>query len=128
MGCTLIFQEVIYLLKELVLWGGNSVFQKLFFHVLQVLIDPDMRFCSQVLALSFNEKGKNFNLIMFILQFWFVYVLQTSSKSLRCKYGFSDPKLWNVRKCWIIHGLKLNRDAFGGNTIHDGAPVLVGFM
>ena len=65
---------------------------------------------------------------MFMLQFWSVYVLQTSSKSLRCKYGFSDSKPWNVGKSWIIPSLKLNRDASGGNTIHDGAPVLVGFM
>ena len=65
---------------------------------------------------------------MFMLQFWSVYVLQTSSKSLRCKYGFSDSKPWNVSKSWIIHGLKLNRDASRGNIIHDSAPVLVGFM
>ena len=39
----------------------------------QVLTEPDLRFCSQVLALSFNEKGKSFNLIMFMLQFWFMY-------------------------------------------------------
>ena len=57
-----------------------------------------------------------------------VYVLQTSSKSLRCKYGFSDSKPWNVGKSWIILGLKLNRDAFRGDTIHDDASVLVGFI
>jgi hypothetical protein len=31
-------------------------------------MDPDLRFCSHVLALSFNEKGKSFNLMVFILQ------------------------------------------------------------
>ena len=95
----------------------------------QVLVHPDLRFCSQVLALSFNEKEKkSFNLIMFMLQFWSVYVLQTSSKSLRCKYGFLDSKPWNICKSWIISGLKLNRDAFEGNIIHDSASVLVGFI
>jgi len=32
-------------------------------------MDPDLRFYSHVLALSFNEKGKNFNLMVFKLQF-----------------------------------------------------------
>jgi hypothetical protein len=32
-------------------------------------MDPDLRFCSHVLALSFNEKGKGFNLMVFMLQF-----------------------------------------------------------
>jgi hypothetical protein len=32
-------------------------------------MDPDLRFCSHVLALSFNEKGKNFNMMLFMLQF-----------------------------------------------------------
>ena len=57
-----------------------------------------------------------------------MYVLQTASKSLRYSYGFSYCKLWNVGKSWIILGLKLNRDASGGNTIHDGALILVGLM
>lgn len=65
---------------------------------------------------------------MLMLQFWSVYVLQTSSKSLRCKYGFLDSKPWNVDKSWIIPGLRSNRDTYGGNTIHDGAPILVEFM
>ena len=65
---------------------------------------------------------------MFMLKFWFVYVLQTSSKSLRCKYGFSDYKPWNVGKSWIIPGLELNWEAYKGNTIQDGVSVLVGFM
>jgi hypothetical protein len=35
----------------------------------QARMDPDLRFCSHVLALSFNEKGKSFNLMVFMLQF-----------------------------------------------------------
>ena len=114
--------------KEFVLWGGKNFFKNCSCMLFKVLTDPDLRFCNQVLTLSFNEKKKTFNLIIFMLQFWSVYILQTSSKSLRCKYGFSDYKPWNIGKSWIIPDLKLNRDAYGGNTIHDGAPVLVGFM
>jgi len=55
-------------------------------------------------------------------------VLQTSSNSLKCKYGFSNSKPWNVGKSWIISGLKLKWEASGGKTIHDGAFVLVEFM
>ena len=55
-------------------------------------------------------------------------MLQTSSNSLKCKYGFSNSKPWKVGKSWIIPGLKLKWDASGGKTIHDGALVLVGFM
>jgi len=55
-------------------------------------------------------------------------VLQTSSNSLKCKYGFSRSKPWKVGKSWIISGLKLKWDASGGKTIHDGALVLVGFI
>ena len=55
-------------------------------------------------------------------------MLQTSSNSLKCKYGFSNSKPWKVGKSWIISGLKLKWDASGGKTIHDGALVLVGFM
>jgi len=55
-------------------------------------------------------------------------VLQTSSNSLKCKYGFSRSKPWKVGKSWIMHGLKLKWDASGGKLIHDGALVLVGFM
>ena len=43
----------------------------------------------------------------------------------------TDSQILNhemLGKSWIIPGLKLNRDASGGNTIHDGAPVLVGFI
>jgi len=32
-------------------------------------MDLGLRFCSYVLALSFNEKGKSFNLMVFMLQF-----------------------------------------------------------
>jgi hypothetical protein len=35
----------------------------------KALMDPDLRFYSHVLALSFNEKRKSFNLMVFILQF-----------------------------------------------------------
>jgi len=35
----------------------------------QARIDPSLKFCSHVLALSFNEKGKSFNLMVFMLQF-----------------------------------------------------------
>jgi len=35
----------------------------------QTRMDPDLRFCNHVLALSFNEKGKSFNLMVFMLQF-----------------------------------------------------------
>ena len=55
-------------------------------------------------------------------------MLQTSSNSLKCKYGFSNSKPWKVGKSWIIPGLKLKWEASGGKTIHDGALVLVGFM
>jgi len=55
-------------------------------------------------------------------------VLQTSSNSLKCKYGFSNSKPWKVGKSWIIPDLKLKWEASGGKTIHDGAFVLVGFM
>ena len=54
-------------------------------------------------------------------------VLQTSTKSLKCKYRFSYSKPY-VGKTWVIFGLKLNRDAFGGNNIHEVAPVQVGFI
>jgi len=55
-------------------------------------------------------------------------VLQTSSNSLKCKYGFSNSKPWKVGKSWIIPGLKLKWEASGGKTIHDRALILVGFM
>jgi len=55
-------------------------------------------------------------------------VLQTSSNSLKCKYGFYRSKSCKVGKSWIMSGLKLKWDASGGKTIHDGALVLVGFM
>ena len=55
-------------------------------------------------------------------------MLQTSSNSLKCKYGFSRSKPWKEGKSWIMPGLKLKWDASGGKTMHDGALVLVGFM
>jgi len=55
-------------------------------------------------------------------------VLQTSSNSLKCKYGFYKSKPWKEGKSWIMPDLKLKWDASGGKTIHDGALVLVGFM
>jgi hypothetical protein len=55
-------------------------------------------------------------------------VLQTSSNSLKCKYGFSNSKPWKIGKSWIIPGLKFKWDASGGKIIHDHALVLVGFM
>ena len=55
-------------------------------------------------------------------------MLQTSSNSLKCRYGFSNSKPWKVGKSWIIPGLKLKWDASEGKTIHDGALVLVGFI
>jgi len=55
-------------------------------------------------------------------------VLQTSSNSLKCKYGFSKSKPLKEGKSWIMSGLKLKWDASGGKTIHEGALVLVGFM
>ena len=55
-------------------------------------------------------------------------MLQTSSNSLKCKYGFSRSKPWKEGKSWIMSGLKLKWDAPGGKTIHEGALVLVGFM
>jgi len=55
-------------------------------------------------------------------------VLQASSNSLKCKYGFSRSKPWKIGKSWIIPGLKLKWDAREGKTIHDGALVLIGFM
>ena len=85
-------KKVICLLNELVLWGGKNIFKIYSCMLFQVLIDIDLRFCSQALALSFNEKRKSFNLIMFMLQFWSCmyhklpqknYVLQTSLKSLK---------------------------------------------
>jgi len=91
-------------------------------------MDPDLRFCSHVLALSFNEKGKSFNLMVFMLQFKSLEVVQTSSNSLKCKYGFSNSKPWKVGKSGIISSLKLKWDASGGKIIHDRALVLVGFM
>jgi hypothetical protein len=64
--------------------------------------------------------------MVFMLQF--KSVLQTSSNSLKCKYGFSRSKPWKVGKIWIMHGLKLKWDVSGGKLIHDGALVLVRFM
>jgi len=55
-------------------------------------------------------------------------VLQTSSNSLKCKYGFSRSKPWKEGKSWIMPDLKLKWDASGGKTMHDHALVLVGFM
>ena len=55
-------------------------------------------------------------------------MLQTSSNSLKYKYGFSRSKPWKVGKTWIMSGLKLKRDASGGKIIHDSALVLVRFM
>ena len=55
-------------------------------------------------------------------------MLQTSSNSLKGKYGFSNSKRRKVGKSWIIPGLKLKWDASGGKTIHNHALVLVGFM
>jgi hypothetical protein len=55
-------------------------------------------------------------------------VLQTSSNSLKCKYGFSKSKPWKKGKSWIMFGLKLKWDASGEKTIHEGALVLVEFM
>jgi hypothetical protein len=66
--------------------------------------------------------------MVFMLQFKSLYVLQTSSNSLKCKYGFSNSKQWKVGKSWIMSGLKLKWDASGGKSIHDRALVLVRFM
>jgi hypothetical protein len=55
-------------------------------------------------------------------------VLQTSSNSLKCKYGFSRSKPWKEGKSWMMPSLKLKWDASWGKTIHKGALVLVGFM
>jgi len=55
-------------------------------------------------------------------------VLQTSSNSLKYKYGFSRSKPWKVGKSWIIPDLKLKWDASRGKTMQDGVLVLVGFM
>jgi hypothetical protein len=55
-------------------------------------------------------------------------VLQTSSNSLKCKYGFSRSNPWKEGKSWIMSGLKLKWDASGGKTMHEGALVLVRFM
>jgi len=55
-------------------------------------------------------------------------VLQTSSNSLKCKYEFSRSKQWKEGKSWIMSGLKLKWDVSGGETMHDGALVLVGFI
>ena len=119
---------VICLLKEFVLWEGKNFFKNCCCISFQARMNPDLRFYNHVLALSFNEKWKSFNLMMFILQFKLLYVLQTSSNSFKCKYGFSISKPWKVDKSWIMSGLKLKWDASGGKTMHDGALVLVGFM
>jgi len=66
--------------------------------------------------------------MVFMLQFKSLYMLQTSSNSLKCKYGFSRSKSWKVGKSWIMSVLKLKWDVSGGKTIHDGALVLVGFI
>ena len=55
-------------------------------------------------------------------------MLQTSSNSLKCKYGFYKSKPWKEGKSWIMSGLKLKWEASGGETMHDGALVLVRFM
>jgi hypothetical protein len=55
-------------------------------------------------------------------------VLQTSSNSFKCKYGFSTSEPWKESKSWIMSGLKLKWDASGGKNIYEGALVLVGFM
>jgi len=55
-------------------------------------------------------------------------VLQTSSNSLKYKYGYSRFKPWKVGKSWILPILKFKWDTLEGKTIHDGALVLIGFM
>ena len=55
-------------------------------------------------------------------------MLQTSSNSVKCKYGFSRSKPWKEGNSWIMLGLKLKWDASGGKNIHDRVIVLVGFM
>ena len=55
-------------------------------------------------------------------------MLQTFSNSLKCRYGFSDLKLWKIGRSWMILGLKLKCDAWGGKDIHDGDYVLVRCM
>jgi hypothetical protein len=55
-------------------------------------------------------------------------VLQTSSNSLKYKYGFSRSNPWKEGKSWIMSSLKLKWDAWGGKTIHDRALVLVRFV
>jgi hypothetical protein len=74
------------------------------------------------------KKEKSFNLMVFMLQFKSLKVLQTSSNSLKSKYGFSRSKPWKEGKSWIMPSLKLKWDASGGKTMHDRALVLVGFM
>jgi len=58
----------------------------------------------------------------------FQTISQTSSNSLKCKYGFSRSKMWKEGKSWIMPDLKLKWDASEGKTMHDRALVLVGFM
>jgi hypothetical protein len=53
--------------------------------------------------------------MVFMLQFESLLVLQTSSNSLKYKYGFSRSKPWKEGKSWIMSGLKLKWDASGGN-------------
>jgi len=60
---------IICLLKEFVLWDGKNFFKNYCCISSQARMDPGLKFCSHVLALSFNEKGKGFNLMVFMLQF-----------------------------------------------------------
>jgi len=45
-------------LKEFVLWDGKNFFKNCCYISFQARMDPNLRFCSRVLALSFNEKEK----------------------------------------------------------------------
>ena len=55
----------------------------------QFLIVLGLKELSQILALSFRVKGKAFNFINSILVAPSLKVMQTSSSSLMCVYGFS---------------------------------------
>jgi len=50
------------------MWYGKNFFKNCCCISSQTRMNLDLRFCSNVLALSFNEKGKSFNLMVFMLQ------------------------------------------------------------
>ena len=84
------------------------------------MIDPDLRFCSQVLSLSVSKKIEKIKSDYANATILISTGVKNFLNSLKCKYRISNSKPWKLGRNWMIRGLKLERDTSKGKTMHYG--------